>query len=321
VSPATDRPHGHEVAVHVEDLTVRYREAAALWDVDIDVPVGVLAGIVGPNGAGKSTLLKSIVGLLAPSAGHVRVFGRHFREVRRRVAYVPQRSAVDWDFPTTVLDVVMMGRYAHLGWFRRPGARERTLAGEALSRLGLDGLADRQIGELSGGQQQRVFLARALVQDADLYLMDEPLAGVDAPTERTIIATWHDLRSRGKTVVVVHHDLQTVSSTFDWLALVNVRLVAAGPVQEVFTAERLRAAYGGQVAIVSAEAPASTEGPASAEAPASTEAAASAEGAASAEAPASTDREAGAGNEPSAGEAGAAAGPGAASGPRPGATR
>ncbi len=253
MSPATDVAHGADVAVHVEDLTVRYREAPALWDVDVDVPHGVLAGIVGPNGAGKSTLLKSIVGLLTPSAGHVRVFGRPFREVRRRVAYVPQRSAVDWDFPTTVHDVVMMGRYAHLGWFRRPGATERRMAHAALERLGLDDLSGRQIGELSGGQQQRVFLARALVQDADLYLMDEPLAGVDAPTERSIIAIWHELRAQGKTVVVVHHDLQTVSSTFDWLALVNVRLVAAGPVAAVFTAEHLRAAYGGQVALVSAE--------------------------------------------------------------------
>jgi manganese/zinc/iron transport system ATP- binding protein len=209
--------------------------------------------VIGPNGAGKSTLLKSVVGLLAPSAGHIRVFGRRFAEERRRVAYVPQRSAVDWDFPTTVLDVVMMGRYAHLGWLRRPGERERRLALDALDRLGLDGLEGRQIGELSGGQQQRVFLARALVQDADLYLMDEPLAGVDAPTERTILAAWQDLRRSGKTLVVVHHDLQTVSATFDWLALLNVRLVAAGPVDEVFTSDNLRAAYGGQVAIVSAD--------------------------------------------------------------------
>jgi manganese/zinc/iron transport system ATP- binding protein len=254
VSPGTNRPHGGDVAIHVEDLTVRYREAPALWDVDLDVPTGVLAGIVGPNGAGKSTLLKSIVGLLGPSAGHVRVFGRPFAEVRRRVAYVPQRSSVDWDFPVTVRDVVMMGRYGHLGWFRRPGAVERRLADDAMARLGLEGLSDRQIGELSGGQQQRVFLARALVQDADLYLMDEPMAGVDAPTERTIITAWHELRRQGKTIVVVHHDLQTVSSTFDWLALVNVRMVAAGPTEEVFTAEHLRAAYGGQVAIVSAPA-------------------------------------------------------------------
>jgi manganese/zinc/iron transport system ATP- binding protein len=254
VSPSRDTTHGAEVALHVEDLTVRYREAPALWDVDLDVPQGVLAGVVGPNGAGKSTLLKSVVGLHAPSAGHVRVFGRRFRDVRRRVAYVPQRSAVDWDFPTTVLDVVMMGRYAHLGWLRRPGERERRLAQDALERLGLDGLEHRQIGELSGGQQQRVFLARALVQDADLYLMDEPLAGVDAPTERTILAAWQDLRRDGKTLVVVHHDLQTVSSTFDWLALINVRLVAAGPVDTVFTSEHLRTAYGGQVAIVSADA-------------------------------------------------------------------
>jgi manganese/zinc/iron transport system ATP- binding protein len=231
-------------AVSVRDLTVAYGEAPALWDVDLDLPEGVLAAVVGPNGAGKSTLLKAVLGLVPLGAGQVRVFGRPFDDVRRRVAYVPQRSAVDWDFPTDVLDVVLMGTYPRLGWLRRPGRRERELALASLDRMGMADLARRQIGELSGGQQQRVFLERALAQEADLFLLDEPLAGVDAPTEETVLRLLTDLQAEGKTVVLVHHDLETVRERFDWGVLLNVRLVSSGPVAEAMVAEAVVRAYG-----------------------------------------------------------------------------
>lgn len=243
---------GHEptLAVHVEDLTVSYRDTPVLWDIDLDVPPGVLAGIIGPNGAGKSTLIKTILGLVRPAAGHVYIHGRPYSELRRRVGYVPQRSSVDWDFPTTALDVVTMGLYGRLGWIRRPRKEHLELARAALASVAMDGFADRQISQLSGGQQQRVFLARALVQEADVYFLDEPLAGVDAVTERAIIDILRELRARGKTVIAVHHDLQTVRSYFDWLLVLNVRTIAQGPVSEVYTAGNLRAAYGGQVALL-----------------------------------------------------------------------
>jgi len=242
--------HEPTLALHVEDLTASYASAAVLWDVDLNVPPGVLAAIVGPNGAGKSTLLKCLIGAVRPAAGHVRVFGRPYRQQRHRVAYVPQRTSVDWDFPTTALDVVTMGLYGRLGWLRRPRRQHSDEALEALAMVGMDALAERQISQLSGGQQQRVFLARALVQDADVYLMDEPFAGVDATTERAIVELLKDLRSRGKTVVAVHHDLQTVATYFDWLALLNVRLIAQGPVRDVYTADNLRAAYGPRVVLL-----------------------------------------------------------------------
>lgn len=234
-------------AIEVHDLTVAYREQPVLWDVDLEVPAGVLMAIVGPNGAGKSTLIKAILGLVRPAAGEVLVHGRPYDEQRRLVGYVPQRGSVDWDFPTSVLDVVMMGRYAALGWLRRPGRREREMAMAALAQVGMEDFARRQISQLSGGQQQRVFLARALVQDAALYLMDEPFQGVDAKTERAIVTVLQELRAAGKTVVVVHHDLETVPEYFDWVFLLNVRRIAAGPVEEVFTEEKLRLTYGGRV--------------------------------------------------------------------------
>ncbi len=237
-------------AISVDDLTVAYHEKPVLWDVDLTVPAGVLMAIVGPNGAGKSTLIKSILGLVPTAAGRVLVHGRPYAENRRLVAYVPQRGSVDWDFPTSVLDVVMMGRYGALGWFRRPGRREREQAMAALDQVGMADLRDRQISQLSGGQQQRVFLARALVQDASVYLMDEPFQGVDARTERAIVTVLQQLREAGRTVVVVHHALQTVPEYFDWVTLLNVRIVASGPVDEAFTAENLRRAYGGRVAFL-----------------------------------------------------------------------
>jgi len=242
--------HDPGLALHVEDLTVSYAARPVLWDIDVDVPPGVMAAIVGPNGAGKSTFIKAVLELVPATAGHMRLFGLPYAAGRKRVAYVPQRSSVDWDFPTTALDVVMMGRYGHLGWFRRPGAAERRRALAALEEVGIADLAGRQISQLSGGQQQRVFLARALVQEADLYFLDEPMAGVDAVTERAIVRLLKGLRDRGKTVIVVHHDLQSVREYFDWIVILNVRVIAQGPVAEVYTADNLRRAYGGQISLL-----------------------------------------------------------------------
>jgi manganese/zinc/iron transport system ATP- binding protein len=244
---------GKRTAIEVRDLTVAYREKPVLWDIDLTVPSGVLMAIVGPNGAGKTTFIKAILDLIKPAAGQIRIFGKRYDQQRQLVAYVPQRGSVDWDFPTSSLDVVMMGLYGRLGWFRRPGKRERRLALAALEKVGMQDFADRQISQLSGGQQQRVFLARALVQDAEIYMMDEPFQGVDATTERAIITLLRELRAADKTLVVVHHDLQTVAEYFDHVMLLNVRLIAAGPVPEVFTEENLRLTYGGRVAFLRAD--------------------------------------------------------------------
>jgi manganese/zinc/iron transport system ATP- binding protein len=248
-------PEGMRAAIEVNDLTVAYRDQPVLWDIDLEVPAGVLMAIVGPNGAGKTTLIKAILGLVRPAAGEISIYGKPYREQRHLIGYVPQRGSVDWDFPTTVLDVVMMGRYGTLGWFRRPGRRERTQAMAALEQVGMAELAGRQISQLSGGQQQRVFLARALVQDAAVYFMDEPFQGVDAKTERAIVTLLQTLRAEGKTVVVVHHDLQSVPEYFDWVMLLNVRRIAAGPVAQVFTDENLRVTYGGRVPFIATADP------------------------------------------------------------------
>jgi len=236
-----------ESAIEVRDLTVAYRDKPVLWDIDMTVPSGVLMAVVGPNGAGKTTFIKAILGLIRSAAGQIRIFGEPYGRQRHMVGYVPQRNTVDWDFPTSVLDVVLMGLYGKIGWFRRPKARERMLAMQALEQVGMDTLASRQISQLSGGQQQRVFLARALVQDARVYLMDEPLQGVDATTERAIIDLLRTLRHQGKTVLVVHHDLQTVQEYFDYVMLLNVRCIASGSVEAVFTNENLRRTYGGRI--------------------------------------------------------------------------
>jgi len=241
----------NEFAVQVTDLTVAYREKPVLWDIDLEIPPKVLMAIVGPNGAGKTTLIKSIMGLVRPAAGQVLIYGESYRKQRQLVGYVPQRGSVDWDFPTSVVDVVMMGSYSSLGWIKRPGKKEKGLAMEALEKVGMEKYADRQISQLSGGQQQRVFLARALIQDAMVYFMDEPFQGVDATTERAIINILKELKNSGKTVAVVHHDLQTVPEYFDWATLINVRRIASGPVDEAFTEENLRLAYGGRVAFLS----------------------------------------------------------------------
>ncbi len=237
-------------ALTVRDLSVVYRESRVLDDVSLTLPAGALIAIVGPNGAGKSTLLKAVQDIVPRISGDVHVFGQSYREARRLVGYVPQRTAVDWDFPTDALDVVTMGTYGRLGWVRRPGARERDTAMWALGQVGMTAFAHRRIAQLSGGQQQRVFLARALAQDATLYLMDEPFAGVDAATERAIVDVLRQLQAAGKTVVCVHHDLESVPEYFNWVVLLNVRLIADGPVSEVFTHERIAETYGGRIGLL-----------------------------------------------------------------------
>jgi len=237
--------------LEVHNLTVAYHRRPVLWDVDFAIPAGTLVGIVGPNGAGKSTLLKAAMGLLPLNAGEVRLFGAPFPAHRSRVGYVPQRESVDWDFPASVSDVVLMGRYGKRRLFQRPTAADRAIAARALEHMRMSAFAGRQISQLSGGQQQRVFLARALAQESDLYLMDEPFSGVDAATEQAVIELLRELRRQGRTVVVVHHDLASVPEYFDWVVMLNLRLVAAGPVAEVFTSAHLRNTYGGRLHLLS----------------------------------------------------------------------
>ncbi len=236
------------VALDVRGLTVSYGQKPAVFSVDMAVPSGAMTAIIGPNGAGKSTLLKAALGIVKPLAGQVRVFGETLAYGRDRIAYVPQRASVDWDFPTRVIDVVLMGLYPRLGLLGRVRGHHRSEAEAALRRVGMEDFAARQIGQLSGGQQQRVFLARALAQDADLYLLDEPFAGVDAATEKAIISVLKSLRDAGKTVVAVHHDLTTVAEYFDRVFMINTRKVAEGSVAEAFTSENLQTAYGGRLA-------------------------------------------------------------------------
>ena len=234
----------------VRDVTVAYHRKPVLWNVTLDIPRGSLVGLVGPNGAGKSTLLKTVVDMVPRISGQVLIFGRPYSQSRQRLAYVPQRESVDWDFPATALDVVLMGTYGQLGWFKRVGKPQRDRALAALSAMEIDHLANRQISQLSGGQQQRTFLARALVQQADLYLMDEPFAAVDAATEKAIVHLMRQLQTDGKTIIVVHHDLHTVPEYFDFLVLLNLRLVAAGPMAEVFTKDNLQKTYGGKLTLL-----------------------------------------------------------------------
>lgn len=232
------------------DLTVAYAGRPVLWNVDLAIDEPCLFGVIGPNGAGKSTLLKAALGLVPVVAGEVRFFGRPLEEVRGRVGYVPQRETVDWDFPVSAMDVVLMGTYGRLGWLRRPGRKDRELARECLARVGLADLASRQIGRLSGGQQQRVFLARALAQRAEIYLLDEPLAGVDSRSQEQIFAVLAALKAAGSLVVVVHHDLRTAAEWFDRVALVDRRLVAVGPTASVLTPENLQRTYAGQIEVL-----------------------------------------------------------------------
>ena len=240
----------HTTAFEIHDLTVSYDKKPVLWGIDLTVPQGSIAGIIGPNGAGKSTLIKAAMGLLPLSSGYVKIFDEDLNQVRQRVSYVPQRETVDWDFPASVLDVVLMGRYGKLGLFKRPRKADKEAAMHSLEQVGMEGYKDRQISQLSGGQQQRVFLARALTQQADIYFMDEPFAGVDAATEKAIIQILKDLANENKTVIVVHHDLQSVSTYFDWIIMLNLRLVASGPTEEVFQPELLEETYGGKLTLL-----------------------------------------------------------------------
>ncbi len=241
----------NDIPLEIHDMTIAYQKKPVLWDVDLQVPEGKLIGIVGPNGAGKSTLIKAVMGLVPKASGWIKVYGRPYEEMRSWVGYVPQRESVDWDFPINVREVVLMGLYGKIGWVKRPTKEHVRIADESLERVGMQAFAKRQISQLSGGQQQRVFLARALAQDSQIYLMDEPFSGVDAATEKAIIQLLGELRSRGKTVLVVHHDLQTIPEYFDWVIMLNMRIVAAGPVSQAFTNENLHRTYGGKLTILS----------------------------------------------------------------------
>lgn len=238
-------------ALEIDHLTVSYTQKPVLWSIDLEVPQGKIVGVVGPNGAGKSTLLKSIMNIIPASSGQIKIFGKDLDEVRSRVSYVPQRESVDWDFPASVFDVVMMGRYGKLGLFKRPGKKDKDLVVECLEKVDMLPFANRQISQLSGGQQQRVFIARALAQEADFYLLDEPFAGVDASTEKAIIELLRNMAGQNKTLFVVHHDLQSVQNYFDWMILLNVHLVASGPTVEVYTEENIQKAYGGRLTLLS----------------------------------------------------------------------
>jgi len=240
-----------QIPLEVHDLTVAYHKKSVLYGIDLEVPSGKLVGIIGPNGAGKSTLIKSIMGLVPASSGWVKIFGKSYSKNAKRVGYVPQRESVDWDFPVNVMDVVLMGRFGHLGLLKRPRRKDREIAMACLEKVHMSPYAKRQISNLSGGQQQRVFLARALAQESDLYFLDEPFAGVDASTESAIIEILTELRNRGKTLLVVHHDLTTAKSYFDMLLLLNMRKVDFGPTDEVYTYEKLQKTYGGRLTILS----------------------------------------------------------------------
>lgn len=243
--------HSSESPLSIHDLTVAYQRKPVLWDIDLDLPEGKLIAVVGPNGAGKSTLLKACLDLIPRVSGEVMVYGQPYRRQRDLVAYVPQRESVDWDFPVTVEDVVAMGTYGQIGWFKPVGKSARARAREAIAKVQLDAFAERQISQLSGGQQQRTFLARALAQEAKLYLMDEPFAAVDAATEQAIVRILKNLRDGGSSCLVVHHDLSTVPQYFDHVIFLNMRVVASGPTESVFNAENLRRTYGGQLTILS----------------------------------------------------------------------
>ncbi|MBX3395556.1 MAG: metal ABC transporter ATP-binding protein [Phycisphaerae bacterium] len=249
----TIAPHeDHDLAapVSIHDMTVAYHRKPVLWDIDYAAPRGQLIGIVGPNGAGKSTLIRACLDLIPKTSGSVLFYGSQYRRARHTLGYVPQRESIDWDFPASALDIVTMGRYGRIPWCMPPRRRDREIALHALEQVGMADFARRQISKLSGGQQQRVFLARALAQDAETYFMDEPFAGVDAATESAIVGILRELKSRGRTVIAVHHDLHTVPEYFDHVMFLNMRIVACGPTSEVFTQENLQKTYGGRLTLL-----------------------------------------------------------------------
>lgn len=236
-------------ALQVNQLSVNYDKTPVLWDITLTVPSGKLVGIIGPNGAGKSTFLKAALGIVQTMSGKMLFFGKSLKEMRKNIAYVPQRQSVDWDFPITVRELVLMGRYGKLGLLRWPREADLLAADQYLDMVGMLSFSDRQINQLSGGQQQRIFIARALLQDADIYLMDEPFAGIDLASEAIIMSILKKLQQKGKTVFVVHHDLNSVESYYDWLIILNMRLIACGQVADVFNTETLSAAYGKNYAL------------------------------------------------------------------------
>ncbi len=233
--------------IEVHDLTVAYRDIPVLWKINFEISSSTLTAVVGPNGAGKSTLVKTMMGLIKPVTGDIKIMGEPYHKIKdkhAKIAYIPQRESVDWSFPINVIDVVQMGRYRHLGWFKRPGKLEREFAMDALKKFEMHEFANHQIGELSGGQQQRVFLARAFVQGADLFFLDEPFGGVDAKTEEMTLQLLKDLRNIGKTLIVVTHDLQSLKEHFDHTILINKKLIGYGPTEEVLTHKNLIKTYG-----------------------------------------------------------------------------
>lgn len=231
-------------AIDAEALHINYGKTAILWDVSFQIPPGLVVGILGPNGAGKSTLFKAALGLIRPLSGKIDLLGKSLSDVRQKVAYVPQRESIDWDFPITAEEVVLMGRYGRMGLFGRVRKADWEAASHALELVGMAGFAKRQISQLSGGQQQRLFIARALVQNAELFLLDEPFAGVDLATEKAIMELLKKQTSQGKTVLIIHHDLTTIEEYFDWALLLNTRLVSCGPVSTAASPENLRRTFG-----------------------------------------------------------------------------
>lgn len=241
----------NNISIETHNLTVSYDRRPVLWNIDFKLPSSSIIGIIGPNGSGKTTLLKAIMGLVKTNSGYVKVFDQELEDVRSRISYVPQRESVDWDFPASVMDVVLMGRYRKNNLMKRLSKKDKDLAAEALEKVNMLEFSNRQISQLSGGQQQRVFIARSLAQGADLYILDEPFVGVDAATESAIMTLFNEMKAQGKTVVVVHHDLQTAKLYFDWMVLLNTRLVASGPKEEIFNEELLQEAYGGKLNVLS----------------------------------------------------------------------
>ena len=236
--------------IEAHNLTVLYGRKPAIWNVDFKLPEGQVIGIMGPNGSGKSTLLKSIMGVVTPTTGYTKVYDQELNQVRHNVSYVPQRQEIDWDFPASVWDIVSMGRFHVRGLFKRLTSEDNDIIQESLEKVNMLGFAKRQISQLSGGQQQRVFLARAIAQQGELFLMDEPFAGVDIATEEMIVDLLKEMKDQGKTLVIVHHDLHTAQSYFDHLVLMNTRLVACGKTSDVFTDQILTDTYGGKLTTI-----------------------------------------------------------------------
>ncbi len=239
-----------DASVEVHDMIVSYNRKPVLWDVDISLPKNQIISIIGPNGAGKSTLLKAIMGLLEVDSGYIKIFGKSLNDVRKRVSYVPQRESVDWDFPACVYDIVMMGRYQYMGLFKRPSKKDKEIVEKSLEKLNIASLKNRQISQLSGGQQQRVFLARSLAQEADIYFMDEPFSAIDIATENAIIDLFKEMVKQNKTIIVVHHDIYSVKNYFDWTVMLNMRIIASGPTNEVLIPKNFKDTYGSHLNIL-----------------------------------------------------------------------